>query len=119
MGVLFRIALTMSLSGRTHAHPARRERNIAKRACGAPPPSPHGPLQPRVRTHLSLYLFKRYAAAGTKARTSLRDTLQKPRVVLQAVLQPVILRLKADQNARWLAVARDQNLPSRSLLEIT
>src|ERR1700675_180581 len=40
---------------------------------------------PTVRTHLSLYVFKRYAAAGTKARTSLGDTLQKPRVVLQAV----------------------------------
>jgi hypothetical protein len=58
-----------------------------------------------VGTHLSLYVFKRYAAAGTKARTSVSDTLQKPRVVRQAVLQPVILRLKADQNARRLAVA--------------
>src|ERR1700733_186248 len=41
--------LTVSLSGRARAHPARRERKIAKRARGAPPPTPHGPLQARVR----------------------------------------------------------------------
>src|SRR5213079_93364 len=55
----------------------------------------------------SLYVFKRYASAGAKGRTSLGDTLQKPRVVLQAVLQPVFLRLKADQNARRLAAVRE------------
>src|SRR5882762_9188130 len=109
----------MRLTGQTHARSVRRERKIAKRARGAPALRHHGPLQPMVRTHLSLYVFKRYASAGAKARTSLGDTLQKPRVVLQAVLQPVVLRLKADQNARRLPVARDQNLPSGSLLEIT
>src|SRR3984885_12449594 len=47
----------MSLSGRTQAHPARRERKIARRARGAPPPTRHGPLQARVRGLLSTYLL--------------------------------------------------------------
>lgn len=34
--------LTMSLSGRTHTRPARRERKRAKRARGAPTTSYHG-----------------------------------------------------------------------------
>src|SRR3981189_3143771 len=41
--------LTMRLSGRTQAHPARHERKIAERARGAPAPPHHGPLQPMVR----------------------------------------------------------------------
>jgi hypothetical protein len=40
--------LTMRLSGRTQTRPGRRERKIAKRARGAPPPTGHGPLQPIV-----------------------------------------------------------------------
>ncbi len=37
--------LTVKLSGRPQARPARRERRIAKRARGAQPPTRHGPLQ--------------------------------------------------------------------------
>jgi hypothetical protein len=37
--------LTVKLSGRVGAHPARRERKLAKRARGAPPNDSHGPLQ--------------------------------------------------------------------------
>jgi hypothetical protein len=44
-----RLHLTMRLSGRPQACPARRERNIAKRARGAQRPTHHGPLQPMVR----------------------------------------------------------------------
>jgi hypothetical protein len=65
----------MRLSGRTHTRPVRRERKMAKRARGAPALPLHGPLQPMVRAHLSLYVFNRYTAAGTKTRTSLSDTL--------------------------------------------
>jgi len=35
----------VKLSGRAQAHPARRERKVAKRARGAPPRACHGPLQ--------------------------------------------------------------------------
>jgi hypothetical protein len=51
--------LTVSLSGRAQAHPARRERKIAKRARGAPPPTPHGPLQALVRVQLKRLTFRR------------------------------------------------------------
>src|ERR1700674_1729322 len=106
----------MRLSGPPQRPDQRRGRTLVFRRPRRTTAHASGPA-PSDGTHLSLYVFQRYAAAGTNARTSLGDTLQKPRVVLQAVLQPVILRLKADQNARRLAVARAQNLPSRSLLE--
>jgi hypothetical protein len=43
------IQLTMRLSCRPQSCPARRERKIARSDRGAPPPHPHGPLQPMVR----------------------------------------------------------------------
>ena len=39
------IRLTVKLSGRPEAHPARRERKISPSARGAPPEDFHGPLQ--------------------------------------------------------------------------
>jgi hypothetical protein len=41
----------MSLSGRPHTRPARRERKIAQRAPDPRDMSFHGPLQPIVRPH--------------------------------------------------------------------
>jgi hypothetical protein len=37
----------------------------------------------------------------------LLDPPQKPRVVFQTALEPVLFRREADQDARWLAVARN------------
>jgi len=49
----------MRLSGRPQVYPARRERNIAKRARGAPTTTDHGPLQPMVRGQLCSLRLRR------------------------------------------------------------
>jgi hypothetical protein len=44
----------------------------------------------------SVHILECYAPASANARTSFGDALQEARVVLQAILKPVIFRFKAD-----------------------
>src|SRR5271157_2586631 len=59
------------------------------------------------------HVFQAHAAAGTDAFARLLDTLQKARIVFKPIFEPVILRLKPDQNPGGLAVARDNDLALR------
>src|ERR1700674_3064671 len=73
----------MRLSGPPQRPDQRRGRTFIFRRPRRTAAHASGPA-PSDGTHLSLYVFQRYAAAGTKARTSLGDTLQKPRSTASA-----------------------------------
>ena len=78
-----------------------------------------GARRPRLRPVRDLYfdVFYPYAEAGPKARPGSVDSLQEARIGLQAIFEPIILRGKADQDARRFPVARDHDLLLLSLSE--
>src|SRR5216117_2628396 len=49
----------------------------------------------------------------------LRDSAEELGMVLQPVLEPVLLALEPDQDARRPSVASDQDLPPRGKLEVS
>jgi len=49
----------------------------------------------------SVDVLQWYASAFAKRRSSLCDPPQELRVVLQAIVKPLVLRRKADQHAGW------------------
>jgi len=57
--------------------------------------------------------------SGTEGSPGFADPAQKGRVVLEAVLEPIILILEADQNACGFAVARDDDLAANRQAEIS
>lgn len=59
---------------------------------------------------IGLDLFDRNPASASDRCARLADAPQKLRIVLEAILEPIILRLETDEHARRLAVARDDNL---------
>ncbi len=68
------------------------------------------------------HVFESDPASGAQAVPRLFDTAQETQIVFEVVLEPVFFRLKADQHARRLAVARDDDriagLPSFPTCEL-
>jgi hypothetical protein len=56
---------------------------------------------------LEANIFQRNSLAGPQTLSSGGDPIQKPRVVLQAIIKPIILIRKADDNPGRLSVARN------------
>ncbi len=55
-------------------------------------------------------IFDANALAGAHLPAGLFDSPQKPWIILKTVVEPVIFRRKADQDARWLAMVIGANL---------
>jgi hypothetical protein len=54
-------------------------------------------------------VLESYAFASPERGARLSDALKKLRIVLQAIIQPVLLGLEANEDARGLSVAGDHN----------
>lgn len=57
-----------------------------------------------------LDFLKRYTTTPANRFSGLCDTLEKLRVILKAILEPVLFRLESDEHAGWLAVPRYHDL---------
>lgn len=55
-------------------------------------------------------IFQSNATASTEIGSRFTDTLKKLGIVLEPVIEPIILRLKADQNAGRFPVAGNDDL---------
>jgi len=53
------------------------------------------------------------AAPGAQAVAGTGNAIKKPRIVLQAVVEPVVFGLESDQDARRLSVTRNDYLALR------
>lgn len=63
-------------------------------------------------------LFQGHTVSRAESSAGLTDAAQKGWVVLESVLKPIILVLKADENACGFPVAGDDDLASRRQAEI-
>ena len=59
---------------------------------------------------LKLDVFEARSALGPQAPAGCLDPLQKTWIAFQAIVEPIIFRLEADQNTSRLAMARNHNL---------
>ncbi len=62
------------------------------------------------RISLRFNVFEFDAAPRPQAGAGLLDAMQKSRIVLKTVIEPIFLRLEADQQTRRFAVTRNDNL---------
>ncbi len=63
-----------------------------------------------IVSFLFRHIFKPDAVARPDALPCALYSTQEPRIILQTVIKPIILRLKADQYSRRPAVAGDHDL---------
>src|SRR3990172_8208126 len=84
------------------------------------PPAGGGASSTRCRPARSLRnVFQPYAATSREIGSRFSHATQKLRVILQAIREPIVFRLEADQDAGRAPVTRDDNLFGRGQAQIS
>src|SRR6185437_5440716 len=68
---------------------------------------------------LRIQVIETNTASGAQARARFLDAAQETRIGFEPILEPIVFRIEADQDARRLAVARDDDVLLSGLAQET